>query len=75
VDSPFCWDASRTGVSPNIGPRERRVRLLAGIVSLAVALSLAWTSVEFGWPRLWRIALFPLLWSAGLGLLQARERT
>ncbi|HEX8557764.1 MAG TPA: hypothetical protein VF668_06675 [Pyrinomonadaceae bacterium] len=59
----------------NIGPRERRKRRLFGIVSLTAAVGIAFVLVAFDTPRLWRLAVFFPLWMAGLGLLQAREKT
>ena len=59
----------------NIGPRGRRKRRLLGIVSLTVAVAAAFVLVAFGAPRWARLVLFFPLWMAGLGLLQAREKT
>jgi hypothetical protein len=59
----------------NIGPRERRKRRLLGIVSLTVAVGVAFVLVAFGAPRWSRLVVFFPLWMAGLGLLQAREKT
>jgi hypothetical protein len=59
----------------NIGPRERRTRRLLGIVSLTVGVGFAFVLVVFEAPRWWRLVVFPPLWMAGLGLLQAREKT
>ena len=59
----------------NIGPRERRKRRLLGIVSLTVAVGVAFVLVSFGAPRWSRLVVFFPLWMAGLGLLQAREKT
>jgi hypothetical protein len=59
----------------NIGPRERRKRRLLGIVSLTVAVGVAFVLVSFGAPRWSRAVVFFPLWMAGLGLLQAREKT
>ena len=59
----------------NIGPRERRKRRLLGIVSLTVAVGVAFVLVAFGAPRWTRLVVFFPLWMAGLGLLQAREKT
>jgi hypothetical protein len=67
-------DAAATEVS-NIGPRERRKRRLLGIVSLTVAVGVAFVLVSFGAPRWSRLVLFFPLWMAGLGLLQARDKT
>ena len=58
----------------NIGPRERRKRRLLGIVSLTVAVGVAFVLVAFGAPRWSRLVVFFPLWMAGLGLLQAREK-
>ena len=67
------------GVAPtevaNIGPRERRKRRLFGIVSLTAAVGVAFVLVAFAAPRWWRLVVFFPLWMAGLGLLQAREKT
>ncbi|MET0626694.1 MAG: hypothetical protein ABW250_27425 [Pyrinomonadaceae bacterium] len=59
----------------NIGPRERRKRRLLGIVSLTVGVGVAFLLVVFAAPRWWRLVVFFPLWMAGLGLLQAREKT
>ncbi len=59
----------------NIGPRERRKRRLLGIVSLTVAVGVAFVLVSYGAARWWRLAIFVPLWMAGLGLFQAREKT
>ena len=67
-------DAAATEVA-NIGPRERRKRRLLGIVSLTVAVAVAFVLVAFGAPRWSRLVVFFPLWMAGLGLLQAREKT
>jgi hypothetical protein len=67
-------DAATTEVA-NIGPRERRKRRLLGIVSLTVAVGFAFVLVSFGAPRWSRLVVFFPLWLAGLGLLQAREKT
>lgn len=67
-------DAATTEVA-NIGPRERRKRRLLGIVSLTVAVGFAFVLVSLGAPRWSRLVVFFPLWLAGLGLLQAREKT
>ncbi len=59
----------------NIGPRERRKRRLLGIVSLTVGVAVAFVLVVYGVPRWERLVVFFPVWLAGLGLLQARERT
>ena len=59
----------------NIGPRERRKRRLMGLVSLTVGVALAFVLVVWGAPRLLRLIIFFPMWMAGLGLMQAREKT
>jgi uncharacterized membrane protein len=73
--------ATRAGVgasaedAANIGPRERRKRRLLGVVSLTIAVGIAFVLVAFDAPRWSRLVVFFPLWMAGLGLLQAREKT
>lgn len=59
----------------NLGPREQRKRRLMGIVALTVAVGVAFLLIVYGAPRLMRLVIFPPVWIAGLGLLQAREKT
>jgi hypothetical protein len=59
----------------NIGPRERRKRRLLGIVALTVSVGVAFVLVVYGAPRWSRLVLFLPVWMAGLGLLQARQKT
>ncbi|MDX6696004.1 MAG: hypothetical protein QOF02_3607 [Blastocatellia bacterium] len=59
----------------NLGPREQRKRRLMGIVALTVGVGAAFVLVVYGAPRLLRLVIFLPLWIAGLGLLQAREKT
>jgi hypothetical protein len=59
----------------NIGPRERRKRRLLGIVALTVGVGLAFVLVVYDAPRWSRAVVFLPVWMAGLGLLQAREKT
>ena len=62
-------------VASNIGPREQRKRRLLGIVALTIGVALAFLLVTLGAPRALRAVVFFPIWLAGLGLLQARERT
>ncbi|HEY0404516.1 MAG TPA: hypothetical protein VGC89_02240 [Pyrinomonadaceae bacterium] len=64
-----------TPAAINIGPREQRKRRLMGIVALTVGVAAAFVLVVYGAPRLLRLVIFLPLWIAGLGLLQAREKT
>jgi hypothetical protein len=59
----------------NIGPRERRKRRLLGIVALTVGVGLAFVLIVMDAPRWSRAIIFFPLWMAGLGLMQAREKT
>jgi hypothetical protein len=60
---------------PNIGPRERRRRLVVGIVMFAIALIVAGGLVLAGAPRAWRLfVLFPA-WVGSIGVCQAKEKT
>jgi len=64
-----------SAVASNIGPREQRKRRLMGIVALTVGVALAFVLVTTDAPRLSRAVVFLPIWMAGLGLLQAREKT
>lgn len=59
----------------NIGPREQRKRRLLGIVSLTAGVGIAFVLVVMGAPRWSRLIVFFPVWMAGLGLMQAREKT
>ncbi|MDQ3258954.1 MAG: hypothetical protein M3R15_34680 [Acidobacteriota bacterium] len=59
----------------NIGTRERRKRRILGIVALTVGVSIAAALVIFNAPRALRLIIFFPIWLAGLGLLQAKEKT
>ncbi|HYP01620.1 MAG TPA: hypothetical protein VER76_15625 [Pyrinomonadaceae bacterium] len=59
----------------NIGTREQRKRRLLGVVALTVGVGVAFLLVVLDAPRLLRVVVFFPIWLAGLGLLQAREKT
>jgi hypothetical protein len=59
----------------NIGPRERRKRLLGGVVAFVAGLVVLAALLLLGWDRPWRLALLPLFWGAALGFFQWREKT
>jgi hypothetical protein len=60
---------------PNIGPRERRRRLIVGIAMFAIALVVALGLVLAGAPRAWRLlVLFPA-WVGSIGVFQVKEQT
>ncbi|OYR44327.1 hypothetical protein [Halorubrum sp. Ea8] len=58
----------------NIGPAQQRRRLLLGVVSFLLAITLVAAVVAVGWPR-WTLlaAVFPL-YGAAMGYFQYRER-
>jgi hypothetical protein len=62
-------------VASNIGTREQRKRRLLGIVALTVGVAVAFVLVVYDAPRWSRVVVFFPVWMAGLGLLQAREKT
>lgn len=59
----------------NIGPGERRRRLIMGIVMLAFSIVVLGAMVLNQIHPLWRIALFLPLWLSMLGFFQAQEQT
>ena len=59
----------------NISPRERRRRLIAGIVPFAAALAVGAGLIRGGAQRQWRLLVFPLFWGATIGFFQWRDRT
>src|SRR5688572_25217586 len=67
--------SSTTTCIPNIGPRQRRLRLNFGLVFLGLGvvmgLGLAWLDQ----PRMWRLAGFVPLWMGGVSVMQAYEKT
>jgi hypothetical protein len=59
----------------NIGPRERRRRLVVGIAMFVIVGVIAAVLVVAGAPRAWRLfVLFPA-WVGSIGVLQAKEKT
>lgn len=64
-----------TSCHANIGPGERRKRLVAGIGMLAVSLAVGMGLIVTDVPRWWRIGLLLPFWLGALGLFEARERT
>ena len=59
----------------NLGPRERRKRLVFGAAMVMIALGATGALLAAGVSRWWRLLLFLPFALAGHGLLQARERT
>jgi hypothetical protein len=58
-------------VDPNIGPRQRRARLLIGVVAAAAGLAGGAWLVAGGAGRAWRLVLFLPFWQSALMILQA----
>lgn len=59
----------------NIGPRERRRRLISGTVMLALGICIAAVLVVSHLPALWRLPLFLLFYGGASGVFQWREKT
>jgi hypothetical protein len=59
----------------NIGPRERRKRLVFGIAGLGVGAAIALLLIFINAPLLWRGPLFFPFFVGALGVFQAREKT
>ena len=59
----------------NIGPAQRRTRLIGGVISGAIGLGIMLTLIDGGAPRIWRLALILPFLGAVLGILQHREGT
>jgi len=59
----------------NIGPKQRRLRLMSGVVFLAISAAIEAGLVLGGAPRLARLGLFLPLFAAGVGYFQWREKT
>jgi len=60
---------------PNIGPRQRRLRAVFGVVALAVATGVAFAPHVFGVAPGLRFGSLPIYFGGFLGLLQARDKT
>jgi hypothetical protein len=59
----------------NIGPRERRKRLMFGSAALAVGAAIALLLIFIDAPLGWRAPLFLPFFFGALGVFQAREKT
>ena len=68
-------DASATGRVANIGPRERRKRLSAGVVAFVISVAAGAALIAGRLAAPWRLALFLPFFVAALGYFQARDKT
>jgi hypothetical protein len=59
----------------NIGPNERRKRLVFGIAALGVGAAIAVLLILIDAPLGWRVPLFLPFFFGALGVFQAREKT
>ena len=60
---------------PNISRRERRKRLVSGVIMFVVSLAILAAFMAGGASRWWRLALFPLFAGAASGFFQWRDKT
>ena len=59
----------------NIGPRQRRLRLLGGIVGAVGTVGYLGVVIALSLPRPFLLAVFFPAWGAALGFLQYMEKT
>ena len=59
----------------NIGPGERRKRLMIGAATLAAGLVIWAILISTGVNRWWRLVLLIPFWMGALGFFQAKEKT
>jgi len=59
----------------NISPRERRKRLIGGILQFVIAFVILAALMATGADRLWRLPLLFLFWGAATGYFQWRDKT
>jgi hypothetical protein len=62
-------------ICPNIGPRERRRRLVGGFLFLLVTACVAGCLILFDAPRMWRLLVFLPAWGSAIGLFQVSAKT
>jgi fatty acid desaturase len=60
---------------PNISTRERRKRLISGVIMFVITLAVLAALMVGGASRWWRLALFPLFAGAASGFFQWRDKT
>jgi hypothetical protein len=60
---------------PNIGPHERRRRMISGVVMLLIAIVLMGALLKLGAGRAWRLSAFVPLLLTGVSFLQVQQKT
>ena len=60
---------------PNISTKERRKRLMSGVVMLVIGLAILAVLLATRVNPLWRLGLFPIFAGAATGFFQWRDRT
>lgn len=68
------YESSPTCI-PNIGPKERRQRMMTGIITLIIAAVIAIFLILMGWAWWTRLILFVPLVVGFSSIFQAREKT
>ena len=69
--------SDQTGLAclPNIGPRQRRRRIVLGWIWATIAVAIAVFALLPHLSRVWRLAVFPPAWVAALCFLEGRSHT
>ncbi len=73
--SPTGSSASGEVCVPNISTRERRKRLVSGVIMFAIGLAILAVLIATGTSRWWRLALFLPFAGAASGFFQWRDKT
>jgi len=60
---------------PNISTKERRKRLVSGLVTLGLGLAVLTVLLALGINPWWRFGLFPFFAAAASGFFQWRDKT
>ncbi len=68
-------DSSGEVCIANISPRERRKRLIGGILQFVITLAILVALIATSADRLWRLPLLFLFWGAATGYFQWRDKT
>ncbi|MGH2398007.1 MAG: hypothetical protein ACRDFW_13750 [bacterium] len=59
----------------NISPRERRKRLIGGVIQFVITIAILAALIATDADRLWRLPLLFLFWGATSGFFQWRDKT